>query len=349
MSIKHRNDTAAEEGSKRSLAEAAEWLQRLDNPEVRAKDIQRWLQWFNTLDENRRAFEEMQSLHRKMRDMPPAFRQRMRERLGVRGERRSRVLRESVFRWLRTRPDVLRPVIAATGVLIVGGGAFVLWWQVGAGGRPVAYRAPINQHRSVELGDGSQLVLAADSDATVKLSTTQRTVTIARGAAYFEVHHDARRPFVVLAGGVRVTALGTAFNVQRDESRVNIAVTDGVVEVMSGSTKSLRVAVGQRTTVLDSQVLPAGSTGAAVSTRTARDRSAEFVDAPLSQVLAAIRVNTSAALVIDDPRVADLTYSGMILWDHLDEWVASLPSIYPVRLVRFEDGTIALVGRSEAR
>lgn len=45
------------------------------------------------------------------------------------------------------------------------------------------------------------------------------------GEAYFEVEHDARRPFVVVTGQVVSTVLGTTFNVHAYSEDENYQIT----------------------------------------------------------------------------------------------------------------------------
>jgi ferric-dicitrate binding protein FerR (iron transport regulator) len=52
--------------------------------------------------------------------------------------------------------------------------------------------------------------------------------------------------------------------------------------------------------------------------------------------------------LIDDPRVADLTYSGTVFRDRVDEWTTALPEIFPIRTVTLSDGSVALVLAREA-
>ncbi len=63
------------------------------------------------------------------------------------------------------------------------------------------------------------------------MTSTVRTVTLDGGEAYFEVVHDARHPFVVLAGNRRITDLGTKFSVSREGDHVQVVVKEGRVRV----------------------------------------------------------------------------------------------------------------------
>ncbi|WP_231711579.1 FecR family protein [Xanthobacter dioxanivorans] len=62
----------------------------------------------------------------------------------------------------------------------------------------------------------------------------RRHVTLLSGEAFFEVTPDASRPFVVAAGGVDVTVLGTAFNVALSADTTAVELAHGSVRVAPG-------------------------------------------------------------------------------------------------------------------
>ena len=103
-------------------------------------------------------------------------------------------------------------------------------------------RTGIGEQRTIDLTDGSQVVLGAAS--TLRLAegfgAGAREVFL-EGQAFLRVRHDSTRPFVVNAGGTRAIDLGTAFEVRAyPNEAVRVAVTEGVVEVRrdTGTTDS---------------------------------------------------------------------------------------------------------------
>lgn len=80
----------------------------------------------------------------------------------------------------------------------------------------------------IELADGSAVWVNSDSELEypVWFSGGRRVVKL-RGEAYFEVHSDTTCPFVVVANGVEVEAVGTEFCVN---SRKRETVTSVLVE-----------------------------------------------------------------------------------------------------------------------
>jgi len=105
------------------------------------------------------------------------------------------------------------------------------------------YVTAVGGHQTVRLADGSQVELNTDTVLTVRLGERQREITLDRGEAYFKVLHDARRPFVVVAGDRRVTDIGTAFSVRRDTQRLEVMVMEGRVRFEASGEKATKPAM----------------------------------------------------------------------------------------------------------
>lgn len=86
----------------------------------------------------------------------------------------------------------------------------------------------------VTLLDGTRITLNADSKLKypVGFGDESREVSL-EGEAYFEVTHDANKPFVVHAGNISTTDLGTKFNVNAfpNEETIIVSLEEGKVEV----------------------------------------------------------------------------------------------------------------------
>ena len=141
--------------------------------------------------------------------------------------------------WIRTARFGL---VAAAAVLLMVV-AVRMRTDVGASGvetmalTSAEMRTGIGEQRTIDLTDGSQVVLGAAS--TLRLAdgfgTANREVFLA-GQAFLRVRHDSTRPFVVNAGGTRAIDLGTAFEVRAYPNEgVRVAVTEGVVAVRRDS------------------------------------------------------------------------------------------------------------------
>ena len=95
---------------------------------------------------------------------------------------------------------------------------------------------PIGGEYSLVLSDGTKVFLNADSELKypVEFSDGKRIVDL-KGEAYFEVHKDSLRPFIVRINGAEVTVLGTSFNVNTygDDGQIYTTLVNGSVRVSS--------------------------------------------------------------------------------------------------------------------
>ena len=94
------------------------------------------------------------------------------------------------------------------------------------------YSSQYGEQKVVTLDDGSTVELNTNTIIEVAYSKLQRKITLIRGEAKFDVAKDINRPFTVISGYNSFTALGTIFNVQRENSSsVELLVKEGSVLV----------------------------------------------------------------------------------------------------------------------
>jgi transmembrane sensor len=105
---------------------------------------------------------------------------------------------------------------------------------------------------SLQLTDGTSIVLGPRSRITLAAGYGQQTRNVElEGEAYFDVRHDAARPFTIAVNGATVRDVGTAFAVHADSlGLVRVAVKSGTVEIQRTGTS-----------VRSSAVLNAGDVG----------------------------------------------------------------------------------------
>lgn len=130
------------------------------------------------------------------------------------------------------------------------------------GGDVIAYNTLSNPRGSIvmnmTLADGSRVWLNAGSSVTypVAFVGNERKVTIT-GEAYFEVAHNAAKPFYVSKGDVSVQVLGTHFNVNAydDEESIKVTLLEGSVRVqpIADSRKSILIKPGQQAKVVNGE------------------------------------------------------------------------------------------------
>jgi ferric-dicitrate binding protein FerR (iron transport regulator) len=90
------------------------------------------------------------------------------------------------------------------------------------------------EHRGITLPDGSRVVLNKQSTLVFSSHFNKKTREVSLiGEGYFDIKHDASRPFAVHTGKIKTTVLGTAFNIKYfvRENNVIVTVTRGKVMV----------------------------------------------------------------------------------------------------------------------
>ncbi|MBS1738646.1 MAG: FecR domain-containing protein, partial [Bacteroidetes bacterium] len=109
---------------------------------------------------------------------------------------------------------------------------------------PITYNTLTNPRGSkvidMKLSDGTHVWLNAGSSITypVAFAGDERKVTLS-GEGYFEVAHDASKPFHVGVGEMDVKVLGTHFNVNAypDEGEIKTTLLEGSVQVREGKSE----------------------------------------------------------------------------------------------------------------
>lgn len=134
--------------------------------------------------------------------------------------------------------------VAAVTLLLAGGLTYYLVNRTAAIDYTEVTTA-VGQKRTIQLEDGSRLVLNAGSTVRIpKDMRKERRLDIVDGEVFFDVKGNPANPFIVESGLLTTTVLGTSFNVTayEDVNRMSIAVTDGKVSVQrDGATASVLV------------------------------------------------------------------------------------------------------------
>ena len=333
------------------LETAADWLVRLQEGALSAEALDNWQRWLDVSPDHQRAFKDVQALWGKFGELPylPAAPGKVEIKADrYRGEVRVRHWREMAL----SRPAARRRQWAVAASVLVMIGAAIGVWQYRAADPEFqsAYQTVTGQHQSVRLPDGSVMELGAASSVNVQYSAGERGIELLDGIAYFDVVRNAQRPFVVRAGGGSVTAIGTAFSVQRRDREVTVVVSDGLVEVAKPAPAS-RSAVRDVNRQPALVQLPAGqqvafSSGSGLELPQATDVVAAtawreghliFQDESLGRAIADVNRYSSIPIELQDASLAELRLTGNVVTNQVDGWLSGLESVLPVTVTKYPD------------
>jgi transmembrane sensor len=353
----------------RRLRQAAEWLLRLSDQAQPEADLAAWISWCEADPKNLLALESLESLWCCAKENPPPA--PVIARL-LRAEPTAGA--QPVAANHEYQPRELRMPFRVAASVALFAGALALMadsapWRVPAPAAiaPAPVATVLAQNQNAVLADGSNVDLGARTSLDVEFTSSHRWLKLRSGEAYFEVKHDKTRPFVVSAGNVQVVAVGTAFDVRRSDSEVVISVQEGTVDIFRAAqldptlvldptapptarTKSaLRATVGE-------QVIFNAATGqvrrslvdpsVAVAWRQGR---MEFLGDSLDSVIAAVNRYASRPIVLADPSLGKVSFTGTVFLDSIDQWIDSLPKVLPIVIDRRDHDAIALRRRLDER
>lgn len=207
------------------------------------------------------------------------------------------------------------------------------------------YVTGVGRTDSVVLADGSRVILGPQStlDVPGTFGASERIVTLT-GDAYFDVHHDASKPFSVRAGSAVIQDIGTTFTIESDNGSV------ATVSVIAGSVRLSRKSSGPASGV----VLGAGDRGSLDATGDARvERNVvrpedtqwisgrlAFRDAPLSRIAAEIDRWYGVKLRVADSAMMDRKVTTSFEGESVDKALQILELTLGAKITRTGDSAV---------
>lgn len=209
-----------------------------------------------------------------------------------------------------------------------------------------AYATGVGEQRLVVLQDGSRVRLNTDSRIRVRFSGAERRVALARGEAFFEVAHDARRPFTVDAGDADVRALGTKFDVRRDDGAVHVTLLEGSVRVRrEEEARAWTLAPNQQLTLAPGRAAAPRPADAARATSWTTGRLV-FRETPLAAAVAEVNRYARTKVELAEPALAAAPVNGVFDTGDTEAFVAAVGMLFDLTATRQPDGTIRLEDRA---
>src|SRR5262249_53924648 len=115
-------------------------------------------------------------------------------------------------------------IAVVVGVAILSG-LFAANYFLSPNGKIV--ETPKGGQERLTLIDGSHIELNTDTAIRIDYRENKRSIALLRGEAYFQVKHDAQRPFVVNVAGHQIVDLGTKFVVKMAAKSFQVALLEG--------------------------------------------------------------------------------------------------------------------------
>jgi transmembrane sensor len=200
------------------LEEAMDWFLTLKaRPDCRQTE-EEFQAWRSRSLVHARAWEQALKTWKLLGEVPPVY-----EHLWRSAPSAAAIPLPQRRRWKRWTAGI-GVALAASAFLLLAGPSLLIRWQAD-------HVTSTAETRTLTLEDGTVIEMGADSALATEITPSVRQVTLLSGEAFFDVAHDAARPFTVNAGGVAVAVLGTAFDVQLSDDATTVELARGTVAI----------------------------------------------------------------------------------------------------------------------
>jgi transmembrane sensor len=341
----------------RRRSEAAEWVVRIEDAEVKEHTIAQWLAWCNADTRNLSAFESFCVVSQMFDD------ERLRDTLLGGVPQNATASRTEKWRALFTRQ---KWTLAASTVIAIGFTSWFIVHNANSEAFALDFSTPVGAMTRRTLPDGSTVELGPRSAVRVRLTHDRRNIFIDEGEAFFQVAKHPHRPFIVQAGAVRVVAIGTAFNVRKTDERIVVTINEGTVRVVPDDATvpidsvnplavpiehldgQIRAGAGQQVTYFNRQhSLTMTHIDPIEATNNRRAGRLEFVNEPLSNVVAEVNRLSPRQITLADQQLKTLVFTGTLRSDAIEDWLKGLGEVFPVEVVDQGDRGILVIKRQQ--
>lgn len=249
--------------------------------------------------------------------------QRFKQRVDTAPKTESRTipLQPKKSNWLR---------VAATLLLLVTCGSIYYYTYMGS---TTTYMAD-NTVTTETLPDGT--VVTLNKNASIKFDNRfngdTRNVTLT-GEAFFDVTPDKSRPFIITAGDAQIKVVGTSFNVKSNDTKTEVIVETGIVEV-SKKENMVKLLPKEKATVVESKATPTKEKVEDALYNYYRTKELVCNNTPLWRLVDVLNDAYNANIEITDARLRDMSITTTFKNESLDNILELVAGTLHIRVVK---------------
>lgn len=195
-------------------------------------------------------------------------------------------------------------------------------------------QCPMGVRTKFDLPDGSTGYLNSGSRLKYPVQFNGERKVELVGEAFFDVVHNAEKPFHVTTKNLDIEVLGTSFNViaNEDEPTEEIVLQTGKVDVSSRSGKSIAVLSPNEQLILDLQKRTFEKNKVEASTYTSwKEGKLVFRKENMQQMARRLSRWYNVDIIVDDKGLEDYTFHATFIDEPLDEVLKMLSITTPLK------------------
>lgn len=332
-------------------AEASAWIARLDCDDACEEDRTAFREWQNRSPLHQETVARLSTVWNELDVL---------KELAIPAEKK--ISSKPVLAWPFINFKPWSVGLAAGFALIVALGIFINFQGWNGSERTRVYSTAIGAQKTIELSDGSTILLNTNSQIEVRYTQAARDIRLLQGEAFFDVASNPHRPFTVYAGTGFVRAVGTAFTVHLRNTHIEVTVTEGDVELTSlidpiavtASERAHRLPKPLATIAAGQSALFSEEIESLVTIPTSeinrklswRQGVLVFAGEPLAKVITDISRYTDITITIIDPELRDLRIGGYFKVGEVDAMFEALEKGFGIRVERINGARVLLSAAS---
>ncbi len=196
----------------------------------------------------------------------------------------------------------------------------------------------------IDLADGGAVTLAPRSAIVFEGGHSSRHVRLLQGEAWFDVRHDATRPFRVAARDLRVTDIGTRFDVRLGGAETDVSVEAGAVQVGADNVSAISetLTAGQTLSVSTTHFISRDAIDPSLVAGW-RDGVLTVHNRPMRNVIEDIRSWYRGVLIVRGGGMAARRVTGLYDLHHPEAAIRALAAAYGGRVFRVTPWVIIFI------
>lgn len=243
----------------------------------------------------------------------------------------------------------LRILIAAASVAcLVAIGAMSLWLAENksyrlAGIASTTITTNEGEKSHVTLSDSTRIFLNSGSklEYTREYNLKERKVKL-KGEAFFDVHTNPEKPFVVEINHMKIIATGTRFNILSypNEDRVETTLEEGKVQVVVNNGESINLKTGEQIVYFTHSGKVQVNEVSTATYTSWKENKLRFINTPFEETLRRIARKYNVTFEFTNHDLLNLQYTATFIDESIDEVMQMLETVSPITYKIYNRTTI---------
>ncbi|WP_323590211.1 FecR family protein [Aliarcobacter butzleri] len=196
--------------------------------------------------------------------------------------------------------------------------------------------------QDILMPDNSKITLDAKTNIKVAYSKNKREVFLEKGKALFEVSPNKQKPFFVKSDDIFVKVVGTKFEVNKKQDRVNISVLEGIVDINHNDLKVTQLKKGDVLEIKNDGKIEKLGKVSVDKMASWENEKLIFHQTPLFEVINEFSKYTNKNIELNLKKIDRYLITGEFNIYEFDKFVKLLPYIYPIKVEQIEQNRVIL-------